>query len=66
MSKAFYIALVVIFAGAWAQSVWLNLHLRAVNDDVTAVCYKPVGPMPKRLEVFWFPPGKPVMGVMTR
>lgn len=53
-----------LFAAFGGYELWLNLHLRALHDDVMEACYKPAV-IPKRREEFYFPPGKPVLGVMV-
>ena len=53
MTRAFWICTTAIFAAFAGYELWLNLNLRAVNDDVLAVCSRPagVGPVP---EVFGY------------
>ena len=41
MTRAFWICTTAIFAAFAGYELWLNLNLRAVNDDVLAVCYGP-------------------------
>ena len=41
MSKPFLIALVLIFAAFAGYEVWLNLHLRMVNNTVVSACLQP-------------------------
>lgn len=34
----FWFAITLVFASFAAYELWLNLHLRAMNDDVVAAC----------------------------
>ena len=49
MTRAFWICTTAIFAAFAGYELWLNLNLRAMNDGVLAVCFKPavVEPVPQ-------------------
>jgi hypothetical protein len=66
MSRTFFAALALIFAAFAGFELYLNLSLRSLNDDVLESCLKPAQvPKVSDYAVFWFPPGKPGLGVMT-
>jgi hypothetical protein len=49
MTSPFLVAIAAIFAAFAGYELWLNLHLRAVNDTVIEACAKPaiVEPVPQ-------------------
>lgn len=62
MSPSFWRAIALVMLAFAGYELWLNLHLRAVNDDVLSVCLKPAHVPPVATQAVFFYSAEDIRG----